>query len=619
MPATNSTTPITPVSESTIKNKVIFDRAGNIITVTDPFLPPSGEIEAIGTKRLFIDTLNQDATPNRSMSANVGDLAIIPQTEFSLGDDWRTEVSLQPQTAYIGVSGASGNPTTGVTSGTTGYGQFQFNEPVRQSNHRPSVFVGVNNTTPRHKVGTYKFGYSSLQFFGNDGVVGASGGCVRLDGITVDNAGTVVYGIELFFNAPAAVLGATGTSVLLAKRPDPALGSTIDNEMLLYFDGAAGLLRFSFLRAGQTGSFSNTLDIYSLASITADQWHHVAVAQRGGQWTNTFFNGAVAGTAGSAVSYHPGGATFSIGADHLGSNPFQGYIDNLRMFTAPTGGATGYQSYWSGTTCPVPTGQSDIDDLDTLLGGTGSYTKYLIKANGISGSNLVTVDTPSYAEGVVGHFNVDGRLTINHATKYGTGDGFTANASWGYAHGLSSGSAYIISSLTTGILGLTLGKEVARATKELAYLTELFDPIEGTGGNTATSNPFQYLFGFTGGGNTYHSGYFGPTGSTSNYFSYIPSTANLTDLSNFINAYQVNGTYSIPGSTMYLADATGTAHAFTKVDMQNLFIDLYRYFATLNYGFGDVANQIQGSTNSNLYQKKVILPTDFGDYPFEEG
>jgi hypothetical protein len=525
----------------------------------------------------------------------------LPIQEYSTGKDNRIDTRIQLQTKYIGLNGVTGNPLTFSGTGTPGYGMFKFGEEVRQSNVRPTIYKGANSSEPYYNSSVYKFGFSSIYFPGDNGIEGNSGPAIILPGITVQAAGNNLLIFDMFFRPTSHVIGSGEDAVLFAKRPDPITGSTLNNEFALYLDKGSGLMRFSFLRTGQTGPFSNTIDIAPISSITADTWHHVMIVNRGGQFMNSYFNGNIAGTAG-AVTLHPGTSNFSIGAYPMGSKPFQGYIDNFRWIIAPTGGSAGLIAYYSGNTVPVPQFQSELNSKGEV--------RYLIKANGIHGSTFFHVDTPSYAKAKVGVFDIDRSLQLRETIINGTFDGFTFSSSAAYIHGLSSGSAHLIAKLDSNILSLEEIKNITRNKIELQYINSLFEPLAGSSANTGDTNPFQRLFGITGDGNTYHLGFFGPTGATSQSYSVIPSHFIIGSHSHWSEAYLLNGTYSNSGSTIFLADANGSIHYFTKFDVQNLFLDLQRFVNSSNFVLGTTVLGILGATSSNdLYSKKYEKPS----------
>lgn len=580
--------PITSSSESTPKTRVVYDMNGKIISLTSPNDLATAFIETIATDRLFIANLQNEESPNRNIRYTVDQLLFSPTPNFWQGLDHRADTIIQMQNPWLGTGGLPANLFVGVTTGVAGGGVYAFNEVVEQSIIRPSVTNGAANAKPIYDTTLKKFGVSSAKFYGNVGIPGASGSCISLAGLTVPNATQNILSMDLFFNVSSGNLNPALNHALLAKRPDPVGGSTLDNEFLLYFDGGADKLRFSFLRTGQTGSFSNTIDIATISAITLDTWHHVAITNRGGSYMNGYFNGTLAATAG-AVTLYPGGSRYAIGADLQGSNPFTGNIDNLRIIIAASGGTSGYDGYYSGSTYPVPTGTSELLD--------GGEIKYLFPFDGVQGSSLFVVRTPDRSTGRVSRFDSSGRLYIRKTASFNNNAGFTAGG-YGYPHGLSSGAVHAQSIVTNNLLSLADAKQIEQDRADYTFISLLQTPIEGSGGYSGSSNPFVRLFGFTGnsGGNV---NFYGPTGATQDYFSIIPQKEVITQLSNWVNAYTIGAAL---GLTHTRADVGGTIHHFTRNDTKNLFMDLYGWYDYWERSLVTTKTLIAGATGlSNVY------------------
>lgn len=595
-------TPITATTEATPKTRVVYDFNGKIISLTDPFDLATGFPETLATDRLFIAALQNDESPNRNVRYTIDDLSFLPIVEFWRGLDHRADWIFQMQNPLLGHGGTYTNAFSGVTVGVQGYGLYQFDEPIEQSVTRPGVGVGAANSKPIHDTTKKKFGISSAKFYGNMGVVGTTGGRITLPGLTVPSATQNIFIMDMFFNVTTGDLNPAANQTLISKRPEPTGGSTIDNEFLLYFDGGAGKLRFSFLQTGQTGAFSNTFDIATISAITLDEWHHVAITNRGGSYMNGYFNGNRTGTAG-AVTLYPGGSTYSIGGDVLGSNAFMGNVDNLRIIIAASGGATGYEAYYSGSTYPVPTAESDLSD--------NGEVRYLCTFNGVQGSSLFVTRTPSRAAGKASRWDNDGRLFVRAATAYGTCDGFTASADYGYPHGMSSGAAWVPATIDSTGLTLSSSKQIQEDATDYNFITVLQTPLAGSGGYSGSNNPFVRLFGFTGnsGGNV---NFYGPTGATQDYFSIVPAKEVITSLANWVTAYTIGAAI---GLTYAMTDVGGTLHSFTRNDTKNLYMDLYGWYNRREQELGDTKALIKAATTSLSTYQKTTSFSDTNDSP----
>lgn len=590
----NPASPITSKSESLSKTKVIFDRSGRIIGLTDPWFYPSGLKEAIATDAIFTDDLLNLDDPTNGIFFSVGNFPLLPRTDYFIADDYRTEQRLQLQNRFIGPAGVTGNVFNGATGyvGTAGWGEYFVDEEVQQSTVRPTVFLGSNSTSPLIDTTTKKYGIGSVQFLGINGVSGANSGGITIPSIFATGS-TQMFVLDAFVNFNSL----DTTQVVVAKRPNPASGAT-NPEYILYWDSAAAQLRFSYRGAGAT-SINSNITIYS-GTFATGSWQHVAVAARAGSYIRTYFGGTLAGTAG-AVTIGTASTEIALGADIGGANGFAGYLDNFRLIIGST---TTIESYYGGATCFVPTAQSGLDNYNEV--------RYLFSGNGVQGSNFFTVQTPSYASAFVTGFGSDDLLSIRRGTTYGAIDGISAANSYGYAQGLSSGAAWAISKVMSAGLTLSEVKDIIGNAIEYDFIRKLQESITGDGGVTSPSiNPFQRLFGLTGNG---HTGFYGVTGATSTFYSIIPSRENLTYLANFVTAKTNNAVF---GSTIFLAESGGTLHSFTPTNVQELFLDLYDFFNRQEGTLGSKKKIVNESSDLNTINKTTFNTGATQDPPAE--
>ncbi|NQU40057.1 MAG: LamG domain-containing protein [Lentisphaerae bacterium] len=125
------------------------------------------------------------------------------------------------------------------------------------------------------------------------------------------NANTDNYGIEAWFSP----LSTSGSQIIAANGT--AGGGTAGYEL--------------WLSGGQIRGLKYPAS-YILSDITATvgQWYHVGFVVSNGVGT-LYVNGIAAATNGSMAAGVPSG-NFSIGSEAAGGNPFNGYVDEVRVF-----------------------------------------------------------------------------------------------------------------------------------------------------------------------------------------------------------------------------------------------------------------------------------------------
>ena len=100
--------------------------------------------------------------------------------------------------------------------------------------------------------------------------------------------------------------------------------------------------------SGWSFFYSTTGSNYSTvfgSSINDGNWHHIAVT-RSGNVFRTFTDGTLNNSSTAAVTLYDGTLPVYVGAQNTGSNPFTGYIDDLRI-------TKGYARYTASFTAPT--------------------------------------------------------------------------------------------------------------------------------------------------------------------------------------------------------------------------------------------------------------------------
>lgn len=234
-----------------------------------------------------------------------------------------------------------------------------------------------------------KFGLSSLYIFG---------GSANIASLSSNNwnFNTNDFTIECWIY-PTAGIGASRD--ILSKFT--TLSSNLD--FLLEIDSANGNLKFS---AGNNA----TISILSNSAVPLNVWSHVAISRVSGV-TRMFIDGALqSSTSTGSFSIPNNTTTLTIGKSSTNSDPFSGYIDEIRI-TRNVGRYSSSFSIYNGrfsnfgldpTTPGVPTGLSSLSGDSRLVlnwiepsnNGGSSITGYVVEYTP-SGGSPTTVNTGS--------------------------------------------------------------------------------------------------------------------------------------------------------------------------------------------------------------------------------
>lgn len=234
-----------------------------------------------------------------------------------------------------------------------------------------------------------KFGLSSLYIFG---------GSANIASLSSNNwnFNTNDFTIECWIY-PTAGIGASRD--ILSKFT--TLSSNLD--FLLEIDSANGNLKFS---AGNNA----TISILSNSAVPLNVWSHVAISRVSGV-TRMFIDGALQSSTSTGSFTIPNNTTtLTIGKSSTNSDPFSGYIDEIRI-TRNVGRYSSSFSIYNGrfsnfgldpTTPGVPTGLSSLSGDSRLVlnwiepsnNGGSSITGYVVEYTP-SGGSPTTVNTGS--------------------------------------------------------------------------------------------------------------------------------------------------------------------------------------------------------------------------------
>lgn len=234
-----------------------------------------------------------------------------------------------------------------------------------------------------------KFGLSSLYIFG---------GSANIASLSSNNwnFNTNDFTIECWIY-PTAGIGASRD--ILSKFT--TLSSNLD--FLLEIDSANGNLKFS---AGNNA----TISILSNSAVPLNVWSHVAISRVSGV-TRMFIDGTLQSSTSTGSFTIPNNTTtLTIGKSSTNSDPFSGYIDEIRI-TRNVGRYSSSFSIYNGrfsnfgldpTTPGVPTGLSSLSGDSRLVlnwiepsnNGGSSITGYVVEYTP-SGGSPTTVNTGS--------------------------------------------------------------------------------------------------------------------------------------------------------------------------------------------------------------------------------
>jgi hypothetical protein len=154
-----------------------------------------------------------------------------------------------------------------------------------------------------------KFGLSSLYMFG---------GYATISSLSSDwNYNTSDFTIESWIYP---TLGSGASRSILSKFT--SLSSNLD--FLLEIDSTNGNLKFS-------GGNNAAISILSNSAVPLNTWTHVAISRVSGT-TRMFINGTLqSATHSGSVAINNSTTTLTIGQSSISTNPFSGYIDEIRI------------------------------------------------------------------------------------------------------------------------------------------------------------------------------------------------------------------------------------------------------------------------------------------------
>jgi hypothetical protein len=526
---------------------------------------------------------------------------------------------------------------------------IQFGVPVTQDLTKVGVFYNTldTSTIPFHSSSVKKFGPSSGRF--TRSIAGYTGGGLYVTNIckrtatgltaphnTLGAGSTATYSFELFFYPTTTALANNFT--LLQKGPTGASAN-----WKLGFDSGAGFLQFAWQSYGYTGGYNYSQNIINTAGITANTWHHVAVAvvknagtcgsyQISGYWNraNVFSTGVTLATF-PEYRYNQG---IYIGNNHLGSESFDGYMDSIRVLEAPsTGGIFGPTGYgflpFGGGTLGVPTLQgftlnstvsflinfNGLDNVSSFYAEstdkhTGVACRLLELAYGVSGPLSDPTDTytelgirdiyryqyglsgaTGLIDGDIGFSSGYGPLVVPYVNFVPIGlTGFTAH---GYDY------IFAVYDAKDAGLGVTGFKSIYKNNTLYEYCLERMAFIEGACGNRGSSgnvfqsrlgiNPFGRLFSGMG-GNCY--------GISANHTNLFIDPLNAETM-NYImtNGYLV--TQGICYSSYTFKDALNFQRTLTGTEINNLRLDILDYYNKLSLTRRDTKDTIKTATTKS--------------------
>jgi hypothetical protein len=196
------------------------------------------------------------------------------------------------------------------------------------------------------------------------------------------------------FGSSSAYFDGTGDYFVVAITPDIRLGNNFDHtiEMWVYPTVNSGTYKSLFHVTGGGLFFRNNTFLWyesagarcTSASVSLNEWHHVAVI-RVGTTIDLYVDGVKSASSYTSVLYY-NPANIYIGCNSSGTEPFTGYIDEVRYVRG--------QAYYTGNFAP-PSSPLSIDSSgdafypDTVLllhmeGANDSTTFTDVKGNSIT-------------------------------------------------------------------------------------------------------------------------------------------------------------------------------------------------------------------------------------------
>ena len=229
----------------------------------------------------------------------------------------------------------------------------------------------------------------------------------------------------------------TAQNILFGQWSGSTGGTTL-SWVVLTSNDTNGYARFALSNTGGTV----LTDSISSTVIPLNQWNHIALVRNGSTFT-LYLNGISVVTYSSALSLYNATNTLSIGASSAATQPFNGYISNLRI-------VNGVAAYTGNFTPPT--------DFLTQIGGTYTSTSNVVTSIASSNTslllNLTDTNTTSITDGANNNVFIDSSpyaltLTRNGTPTQGSFTPYLPNGNWS---NYLDGSSYINFTTLNGFL-----------------------------------------------------------------------------------------------------------------------------------------------------------------------
>jgi hypothetical protein len=257
------------------------------------------------------------------------------------------QAAVQPRTFRVGVSGLGDGALSGYYTGYISSVKIQTGVAKYTANSIPALQTfsnesGINYLSNMNTIGI--FDNSSRNFIETVGdakirtdIKKYGTGSMYFDGtgdylVLTGNVDNFVFGVGDFTIEFWLYLNANQTSIVYDQRAS----------------GAQGLYPELYINTNSIRFYTNSADRIVGATLNNQQWYHIALA-RSGTATKLFVNGTQSGSTYTDSNNYINGTNRPVigaSASSLGSDPFNGYIDDLRItkgvaryttnFNAPT-------------------------------------------------------------------------------------------------------------------------------------------------------------------------------------------------------------------------------------------------------------------------------------------
>ena len=269
------------------------------------------------------------------------------------------------------------------------------------------------------------------------------------------------YPYSVATNGGSAYFDGTGDYLSVAALTSVAFGSndftvecwanTGQNAYQLLYDSRPSATAGAYVALYVYGGLNFVLNVNGSAQITSstislNTWYHVAISRVSGT-TRMFVNGVSAGSFADSTVYLNGLGAPTIGANGLGSQPFFGYISNLRVVN----GTGLYTTTFTPPTAPL----TAVTNTALLLGMSNGAIYDNAELNNLETVGTAQISTSVYKYGTGSmKFNGagDALVTVNKtALKMGgAGAPFTMEC-WIYPTATPTGGAgYLLNDWLTG-------------------------------------------------------------------------------------------------------------------------------------------------------------------------